>query len=77
MKRLILALVVLAGVVAAYRYYMAPPADFVPEIRTVAKGALAAWMKSRSMLGGQHKVPRIVNDPKLFQNLISFLKLEL
>ena len=47
-----------------------------PEIRTVAKGALSAWMKSRGMLGGQHKVPRIVNDPELFRNLVSFLKLE-
>jgi hypothetical protein len=26
-------------------------------------------MKQRGKLGGQHKVPRIVNDPQLFQAL--------
>ncbi len=45
-----------------------------PQIRTVAKGALAAWMKSRGMLGGQHKVPRIINDPELFESLTTFLE---
>ena len=44
-----------------------------PEVRSVAKDALAAWMKSRNMLGGQHKVPRVINDPELFEDLVSFL----
>ena len=30
-------------------------------------------MKGRGQLGGQHKVPRIINDPELFGNLESFL----
>ena len=35
-------------------------------------GAFAAWMKSRGRLGGQNKVPRIVNDPDLFAALRAF-----
>ena len=32
----------------------------------------AAWMKSRSKLGGQNKVPRIINDRALFSALRRF-----
>jgi hypothetical protein len=35
-------------------------------------GAFAAWMKSRGKLGGQHKVPRIVNDFAVFDELRRF-----
>ena len=35
-------------------------------------GAFAAWMKSRGRLGGQNKVPRIVNDRELFAALRAF-----
>ncbi len=38
-----------------------------------APGRFAAWMKARGQLGGQHKVPRIINDPALFQNLREFM----
>jgi hypothetical protein len=30
-------------------------------------------MKARDQLGGQHKVPRIINDPALFQSLRDFM----
>jgi hypothetical protein len=40
-----------------------------PEVRALAGGRFAAWLKDRGKLGGQHKVPRIVNDPELFQSL--------
>jgi len=40
-----------------------------PEVRALAAGSFAGWMKTRGKMGGQHKVPRIVNDPKLFQEL--------
>jgi hypothetical protein len=43
-----------------------------PLIRTVRSGTFAAWMKQRGKLGGQHKVPRIINDPSLFQDLQEF-----
>ena len=44
-----------------------------PKIEAIAPGMFAAWMKSRGKLGGQHKVPRIINDPALFADLLAFL----
>ena len=41
-------------------------------VRILAPGGFAAWMKSRGKLGGQNKVPRIVNDPALFAALRGF-----
>jgi hypothetical protein len=43
-----------------------------PQVRVVAPGSFAAWMKSRGQLGGQHKVPRIILDRELFANLQNF-----
>jgi hypothetical protein len=45
----------------------------LPEIRPVAPGTFAAWMKSRGKLGGQNKVPRIINDPELWADLMRFV----
>jgi hypothetical protein len=44
-----------------------------PTIHVVAPGTYAAWMKTRGQLGGQHKVPRVINDPDLFENLREFI----
>ena len=41
-------------------------------LRVLPAGGFAAWMKSRGKLGGQNKVPRIVNDSELFAALRSF-----
>ena len=41
-------------------------------VRILAPGGFAAWMKSRGKLGGQNKVPRIVNDQGLFAALREF-----
>ncbi len=41
-------------------------------VRFLPRGAFAAWMKSRGKLGGQNKVPRIVNDRALFAALRRF-----
>lgn len=52
---------------AAHRagdFGMAPP-----RVHAVAPGGFAAWMARRGRLGGQNKVPRIVNDPELFADL--------
>jgi len=40
-----------------------------PEVIAVQRGTFAAWMKQRGQLGGQHKVPRVINDQSLFDNL--------
>ena len=41
-----------------------------PRVRFLPAGGFAAWMKSRGKLGGQNKVPRIVNDQALFAGLL-------
>ncbi len=43
-----------------------------PEILCMGAGGFAAWMKKRGKLGGQNKVPRIINDPALFADLRAF-----
>lgn len=40
-----------------------------PIIHAVPPGTFAGWMKSRGTLGGQHKVPRVINDAELFRKL--------
>jgi hypothetical protein len=40
-----------------------------PEVIAVRRGTFAEWMKQRGQLGGQHKVPRIINDQLLFDSL--------
>jgi hypothetical protein len=43
-----------------------------PRIRVVRPGTFAGWMKRRGKLGGQNKVPRIINDQTLFADLREF-----
>ena len=41
-----------------------------PCVRVIPPGGFEAWMASRNKLGGQHKVPRVINDPALLDSLI-------
>ena len=41
-----------------------------PQIRAVPPGGFAAWMAARGKLGGQHKVPRVINDAALLRSLL-------
>ena len=43
-----------------------------PRVHPVPHGTFAAWMKRRGQLGGQHKVPRVINDQTLFADLRAF-----
>ncbi len=43
-----------------------------PTILSAKNGFFASWMKSRGKLGGQNKVPRIINDQKLLSSLLDF-----
>ena len=43
-----------------------------PRLLIVRRGTFEAWMKSRGRLGGQNKVPRIINDQGLFASLRDF-----
>ncbi|MBX7137745.1 MAG: GH3 auxin-responsive promoter family protein [Oligoflexia bacterium] len=45
-----------------------------PQLAVVPSGTFAAWMKSRGKLGGQHKVPRIINDREILSNLRDFAR---
>lgn len=45
---------------------MAPPA-----VRGVPPGTFAAWMRARGRLGGQNKVPRVIEDPALLASLLA------
>ncbi len=57
--------------------YRAHRADGVgmaaPLVEAVPPGTFAAWMKRRGRLGGQNKVPRIINDPALADDLVRFV----
>jgi hypothetical protein len=43
-----------------------------PQILVAKPGCFAAWMKSRGKLGGQNKVPRIITNVQMLQELIEF-----
>ncbi|MCP4330656.1 MAG: GH3 auxin-responsive promoter family protein [Alphaproteobacteria bacterium] len=43
-----------------------------PRIEIAEPGTFYAWMKHRGKLGGQNKVPRIINDPDLLEDLRRF-----
>lgn len=45
-----------------------------PRVHAVQPGTFAAWMKERGKLGGQHKVPRIINDTNLLDHLRRFVE---
>lgn len=41
-----------------------------PEIRAVSPGYFSAWMKKRGKFGGQNKVPRLISNQELFNDLL-------
>lgn len=41
-----------------------------PEVRVVPNGGFTRWMELRRGLGGQNKVPRVVTDPELFDDIL-------
>ncbi|MGH6929119.1 MAG: GH3 family domain-containing protein, partial [Dongiaceae bacterium] len=44
-----------------------------PRVQVVPPGFFARWMHARGRLGGQNKVPRVINDPQLFADLLVFV----
>ena len=53
--------------------YRSHRAGMLPmELHTVEPGTFYAWMKKRGQLGGQHKVPRVINDSDLLRDLLDF-----
>ncbi len=47
---------------------------YPPKLLVANAGAFNGWMDSRGKLGGQNKVPRVVNNQELFQGLLSFVQ---
>lgn len=45
----------------------------LPKVHFAPKGAFYAWMKSRGKLGGQNKVPRLANERKYVEDMLSML----
>jgi len=43
-----------------------------PRLTIVPKGTFHQWLKSKGKLGGQHKVPRLMNDSKLLSEILQF-----
>lgn len=44
-----------------------------PIIHFASKGTFYSWMKKRGKLGGQHKVPRLANDRKYIEDILSMM----
>ncbi len=65
---------VLAALNADYKAHRAGGHGLAaPRVVAAGPGSFAAWMKRRGKLGGQHKVPRIISDTKLFADLRDFV----
>jgi hypothetical protein len=43
-----------------------------PVIRKMPADTFYRWLKSNDKLGGQHKVPRLSNDRKIVESVLSF-----
>lgn len=44
-----------------------------PQVRFAPPNGFLSWMKARRALGGQNKVPRIIQDSDLFADLLTFM----
>jgi hypothetical protein len=45
----------------------------MPILHSLAKGSFNQWLSSKGKLGGQHKVPRLSNDRKYVDEILSFV----
>jgi len=45
-----------------------------PEVLFAPRGTFMSWMKKRGKLGGQNKVPRVLNDPIQLKELVEWTK---
>ncbi len=46
----------------------------MPVIHSLQKGIFASWLKTKGKLGGQHKVPRLSNERKYIEEILSLNK---
>jgi hypothetical protein len=45
----------------------------MPEVKPVPQNTFKAWLNSKGKLGGQHKVPRLSNDRKFLEEILTFI----
>ena len=45
----------------------------LPVVRSMEKGTFYSWMKRRENMGGQNKVPKLSNDRKFVESILSFV----
>jgi hypothetical protein len=43
----------------------------MPRIHALPAGAFTSWLRSKNKMGGQHKVPRLSNDRKILEEILS------
>ncbi len=44
----------------------------LPIVHAVKKGTFTDWLRSKGKLGGQHKVPRLSNERKYVEEILTF-----
>jgi len=44
----------------------------LPQVQALPQGTFVKWMKSNNKLGAQHKIPRLSNDRKIVEQILSF-----
>jgi hypothetical protein len=44
----------------------------LPVVHLLKKGTFTAWLRSKGKLGGQHKVPRLSNERKYVEEILTF-----
>jgi hypothetical protein len=44
-----------------------------PVVQEMPNGTFYRWLKSKEKLGGQHKVPRLMNDRKIIEEILATL----
>jgi hypothetical protein len=45
----------------------------MPLIHSLQQGVFSEWLKSKGKLGGQHKVPRLSNDRRYVDDILSMI----
>lgn len=46
----------------------------LPKVQSLQKGVFRNWLLSKNKLGGQHKIPRLSNDRKYIDEIITLIK---
>jgi hypothetical protein len=45
----------------------------MPKVKAISKGTFTKWLQQKNQVGGQHKVPRLSNDRKIIEEILSLI----